>query len=108
MPEDKTLELNEDEFWRIYEPIEDPQEGTVFNTPAQAVRMAVKHGVAKEDQVDGHIWTISDGDDGWGAYATPGIHGTGFGYCVTKAPHLDENVCGEWWDPEAHRAGSEE
>lgn len=103
MPEDRTLELNEDEFWRIYEPLEMEDGGTVFNTMDD-----VNAFLGAKDLNVYHVWTVSDGDDGCGAFCTPGVHMGGFGFVVTRAPHMDKNVVGTWYEPEDHKAGSEE
>lgn len=96
MPEqDTTLELNEDEFWRIYEPLEMEDGAIIFNTAQEAKDFAKEKGLNEF-----HIWTISDGDNGWGAFCTPGFHMGGFGFVVTNAPHNEENVCGTWWEPD--------
>lgn len=89
----ETVELDEDEFWEKYKPLAAPDGGTIFNTTKEAFAFA------EERMSDiNFIWTVSDGDDGYGAYCTPGVHMGGFGFCVTESPWEHENICGTWMD----------
>ena len=92
MSEDVTLELDEDEFWRIYELLAMEDGGLVFNTMDDVNAFLLAH-----DLNIYHVWTVSDG-----------VHAGGFGFVITKAPHNDQNVVGTWWDPVKHKAHAEE
>ena len=103
MSEDVTLELDEDEFWRIYELLAMEDGGLVFNTMDDVNAFLLAH-----DLNIYHVWTVSVGHGGWGAFCAPGVHAGGFGFVITKAPHNDQNVVGTWWDPVKHKTHAEE
>lgn len=103
MSEDVTLELDEDEFWRIYELLAMEDGGLVFNTMDDVNAFLLAH-----DLNIYHVWTVSVGHGGWGAFCAPGVHAGGFGFVITKASHNDQNVVGTWWDPVKHKAHAEE